>query len=156
MIKKQVTNLAWYSIALMVLTSLHHIYGAFIYNTPWRLHVLFISVPVIALTFLLQWTLVKNGSANSQPVFWLFILLILVPSIGMIAMFEGLYNHALKNILFFGGASVSTLEFMFPAPTYEMPNDFAFEITGVLQGFFMVPLLIYLAKAIRSYPKGSV
>ena len=153
MFKKQVTKLAWYSISLMVLTSIHHMYGASIYDTPWRLHVLFISIPVMGLTFFLNWLLVRDHSKSRQFVFRVFTLLTLVPSMGMIGIVEGLYNHALKNILFFGGAQTATLEFMFPAPTYEMPNDLIFEVTGILQGLFVVPLIACLSKTIRSYDK---
>jgi len=51
----------------------------------------------------------------------------------MIGTFEGLYNHVVKNLLYFGGAPSALMLRLFPAPTYEMPNDVFFEITGVLQ-----------------------
>lgn len=87
--------------------------------------------------------------------FWLFILLTLLPSMCMIGIVEGLYNHALKNILFFGGASTATLQRLFPAPTYEMPNDLLFEVTGVLQGFFVIPMIVQFARLTGSLQKGS-
>ena len=98
--KKRVAKLAWYSIALMILTTIHHIYGAAIYNTPWRLHVLTISIPVAGLTFIVYWVLVRNRSKN-RFLFWLFIAVTLLVSIGMFGVVEGIYNHGLKNILFF-------------------------------------------------------
>ena len=61
-----------------------------------------------------------------------FVLGTLGIPILMIGMFEGLYNHVVKNLLYFGGASTG-LTRVFPPPTYEMPNDVFFEITGVLQ-----------------------
>ena len=48
-------------------------------------------------------------------------------------MFEGVYNHAIKLLLFFGGAAPETMHRLFPPPTYEMPSDVLFEVTGVLQ-----------------------
>ena len=151
--KKQVAKLGWYSIALMALTTIHHIYGSVIYNTPWRLHVLFISIPVMVLTLILQWRLVKNGSTRSGLLFWLFIFLTLLPSMGMIGVVEGLYNHVLKNLLFFGGLNTAGLQRLFPAPTYEMPNDFLFEATGILQGFIVIPMVVYSTKLLRSFQK---
>jgi peroxiredoxin len=47
--------------------------------------------------------------------------------------FEGLYNHVVKNLLSFGGASSALMTRLFPAPTYGLPNDVFFEITGILQ-----------------------
>jgi hypothetical protein len=63
--------------------------------------------------------------------------------------FEGLYNHALKDALYFGGAPLAQMRVLFPAPAYEMPNDWFFEVTGVLQ---MVPAAVtayYLDRLIR-------
>lgn len=105
----QVSKIAWYSVALMALTSIHHAYGAVIYQTLWRLHVLMISVPVIVLTLIFNKILQKQNSSMRSFAFWLFILITLVPSIGMIGVFEGVYNHVLKNILFFDGANEITL-----------------------------------------------
>src|SRR5262249_61137272 len=65
---------------------------------------------------------------------WLFMALTLVGVAG-IGLFEGGYNHLVKNVLFFGGASRATLDQLFPPPAYEMPNDLWFEVTGVLQFF---------------------
>jgi hypothetical protein len=155
MTQTQVTKIAWYSIVLMILTSIHHVYGAIIYSTPWRLHVLIISIPVIALTLLLRWLLFKNESKYRWFLTGFFILITLVPSIGMIGIFEGLYNHVLKNIFFFSGASQNTLQSMFPAPKYEMPNDFIFELTGVLQGFIVVPMIVILTRLASSLVIGK-
>jgi hypothetical protein len=63
----------------------------------------------------------------------LFVVGTLGVAVLMIGTFEGLYNHVVKNLLDFGGASPALMMRLFPAPTYEMPNDVFFEITGVLQ-----------------------
>src|SRR5688572_13903588 len=46
---------------------------------------------------------------------------------------EGLYNHVIKNLVYFGGASEPLMVRLFPPPVYEMPDDVLFEITGMLQ-----------------------
>jgi hypothetical protein len=151
----RVTNICWYSTALMVLTSIHHIYGAVIYHTPWRLHVLMLSIPVIILTIVLYRVLRQKETINRSFVFWIFFLVTLVPSIGLIGLYEGVYNHMLKNVLFFGGVDRGTLLMLFPAPAYEMPNDLLFEITGVLQGLIVIPLIVKMIALILSLFKST-
>jgi hypothetical protein len=51
----------------------------------------------------------------------------------MFGLFEGLYNHVVKDVLYFGGATTGLMMRLFPPPTYEMPNDMFFELTGILQ-----------------------
>src|SRR3712207_819041 len=94
----ELAKVSLYSNLLMLLTSLHHIYGALLYHTPWRLHVLLISIPVILLTLLLQAFLSKRESSYKNVVVWINLGIILVASIGSIGLFEGGYNHLLKNI----------------------------------------------------------
>jgi hypothetical protein len=132
--QSRVSRIAWHSVVLAILTTIHHVYGAIIYNTPWRLHILMMSIPVIILTLVLEQQLRKKDGGDKCFKFWAFYFISLVPSLGMIGVFEGIYNHLLKNIMFFGGAGDELLQTLFPAPTYEMPNDLLFEFTGVMQG----------------------
>ena len=46
----------------------------------------------------------------------------LIPVLG-IGTYEGGYNHGLKDALYFSGATAELMNRLFPAPTYEMPND---------------------------------
>jgi hypothetical protein len=78
-----------------------------------------------------------------------------VPSIGLIGAYEGIYNHILKNILYYGGAEPHVLSALFPPPKYEMPNDAGFEITGVLQGVVVVPLAIQWVRLTTLFFKQS-
>ena len=55
--KEEVARVNTFSNALMIVTSIHHIYGAIVYDTPWRLHVLFVSIPVIFLSIMTRWML---------------------------------------------------------------------------------------------------
>lgn len=64
-------------------------------------------------------------------------------------MFEGAYNHALKNILYFGGASDAVFSWLFPAPAYEIPNDLIFETTGIAQFVVAVMAAVAVAAVIR-------
>jgi hypothetical protein len=39
---------------------------------------------------------------------------------------------------------------LFPPPTYEMPDDVFFEVTGVLQLFAVLPAIYYTYRSIRA------
>ena len=136
-------KVTFYSIILMTLTSVHHIYGAIIYHTQWRLHVLLLSVSVIIITLYLNWLLSRNGNSGNRYSFWIYWTITLLVPIILIGLFEGIYNHILKNILFFGGVSKNSMSKLFPPGMYEMPDDIFFEITGMMQGIVAVVLTVY-------------
>jgi hypothetical protein len=122
------------ALAVLVLTSVHHAYGAYIYSTPWRLHVVFVSVLTAAvlmgsLLVLRRWSL----SVAGEIAFWVFSAVVLVIPVAAIGLFEGGYNHAVKDALYFAGALPALMRRLFPPPAYELPNDVFFEVTGVLQ-----------------------
>lgn len=140
----------WSAVAVMLLTIVHHSYGAIIYNTPWRHHVAIVGVVTVLVLFAsLRGHRSLGGTLGRKIAFWLFVILTLLIPVGGIGIFEGGYNHLLKDVLYFSGASAELMNRLFPAPTYEMPNDSFFEITGVLQ----FPLALFtgweLVRAIR-------
>ncbi|QSQ23091.1 hypothetical protein JY651_49770 [Pyxidicoccus parkwayensis] len=134
------------SLAVLLLTSVHHAYGAFVYATPWRLHMVGVAA-VTAGVLLGARRLGRGGLA-----FAVFALTTLAVPVGMIGAFEGFYNHVLKNVLYFGGASPELMTRLFPPPTYELPNDFFFELTGVLQVVPAVMAVLALLRAFRRSP----
>lgn len=132
------------SAAVMLLTALHHMYGAVIYQTPWRNHVVDVSLWTTA--FIIAALLVfyrKRFSTTGCVAFWLALGAITLIPVGMIGLFEGGYNHLLKNMLFFSGASTTLLHTLFPPPTYHLPNDVIFEATGILQALLAVVAAYY-------------
>lgn len=135
---------------LMLLTSAHHIYGAIIYHTPWRLHVLFLSVPVMVITFLFR-KRVKTGENPWSVLSNIYLGTILLFSVLLIGVFEGLYNHVLKNILFFAGLPEKSMYRIFPPGVYELPNDFLFELSGIAQGIIALLLIIRFADLVKTY-----
>lgn len=145
---RQRSKVTLYSILLMALTSAHHLYGAMIYHTPWRMHVLFLSVPVIIATLVLNQMLNQPGSR--RWVLWLYWIITLSASVLLIGIFEGIYNHILKNILFFSGFPAGSMAKLYPGGTYEMPDDFLFEFTGVTQGMVAIPLIMHFIKLTRN------
>ncbi|MGO4838810.1 hypothetical protein AB4144_41840, partial [Rhizobiaceae sp. 2RAB30] len=66
------------AIATLVVTSVHHAYGAVIYGTPWRLHILHIAVPVaIAIALLLFIGSTRRGTRGGRLATWAAIAIIL-------------------------------------------------------------------------------
>ena len=123
-----------YALAVLLLTSVHHAYGAFAYNTPWRLHAVFVSAFAAAAIISSLVVIQRDADAPvGEIAFWVFTAVVLVVPVALIGLFEGAYNHALKNALYFAGASSTLMHRLFPPPTYELPNDTFFEATGVMQ-----------------------
>lgn len=117
------------TVSVYLTTSLHHAYGAWIYDTPWRNHIITQGGfwLILSLAFLAVYQIWKK-----KAVAWIFVVFAGFFFVGAIGLYEGLYNHLLKNILFFAGISQETMQVLFPPPTYEMPNDVLFEATGML------------------------
>jgi hypothetical protein len=136
---------------LLLLTAVHHAYGAIIYHTHWRLHVLFVAVPVMILVYVLDRLLRKYP--HNYPLLVSYLLAVLLFPLLVIGLYEGVYNHLVKNIIFLITGNNSFFRLLFPPPTYELPGDFWFEATGILQAFIFYPLLISFSKMIkRSVP----
>ena len=123
-----------YALAVLLLTSVHHAYGAFAYHTLWRLDAVFISA--LAASAIISSLIVIQRNADEtvrEIAFWVFTAVLLVVPVALIGVFEGAYNHALKDALYFAGASSTLMNRLFPPATYELPNDVFFEATGVMQ-----------------------
>jgi hypothetical protein len=132
---------------VLLLTSIHHAWGAAIYETPWRLHIVFISVPVAIVIAVLLY-LSRNGGSWSTLARWIAVLVILVFPIALIGFWEGGLNHLVKNIIFFANGEATARE-VFESNDVEMPNDLIFEVTGVMQfgaalyALWMLRLLVW-------------
>jgi hypothetical protein len=139
------------SSAILVLTIRHHFYGAVIYSTPWRAHGAFFAGPVL-LALAAAWLINRSWPTRSigKVSKWVFILLAGTVSFGMFGLYEGGYNHVLKDVLYYAGASSQTMLTLFPPPSYEMPNDFFFELTGVAQFFVGLWAGFHLVRLLRS------
>lgn len=120
--------------AVLLLTSVHHVYGAYIYQTPWRHHAVHVSVAAaLAMAAALAIARARRDRPAGRLAWWAFVGVTTAIPVLMIGAFEGLYNHVVKDVLWLGGAPAPLLRALFPPPTYEMPNDVLFEVTGVLQ-----------------------
>jgi hypothetical protein len=141
--------------AIFAVTTVHHVYGAYIYHTVWRIHAAIVSGFATALIGTSLWLLRKHwGDAVDVVAFWSFIVVtFLVPFLGF-GVFEGAYNHVLKDALYFAHSSPGLMMRLFPPPAYEMPNNGFFEITGVIQ---VIPGLMtgyYLYRFVQEQQKS--
>jgi hypothetical protein len=138
------------AVAVFLLTTVHHLYGAYIYKTAWRRHAGIVSGLAMALSVgaLAVWRRRPTGVAGTIAR-WTFTLVTLVIQVAGFGLFEGGYNHLAKDTLYFTGAPQTVRRRLFPPPTYEEPNNVFFEVTGVLQ---LIPALItayYLYRLVR-------
>ena len=123
-----------------LVSSVHHWYGAIAYNTPWRVGVVYWIVGFVLIVYSLLYVYWKNiDNIVGQITIWIFLFGTVIFQAGFI-LFECVYSHVLKNIFYFGGISQSSLEHLYPAPAYHLPNNLFFEFTGLLQliGFVAV------------------
>lgn len=126
---KPISHVAISILAVYLITSIHHIYGAWFYDTPWRNHIAYQGFTWLVLSYailLVAWKWDKNWLK------WVFVLFSGFFFVLAIGVYEGFYNHVLKNILYFSGMDSATLSTMYPPPKYELPNDLLFEVTGII------------------------
>lgn len=115
--------------AVLLLTSIHHVYGAIRYGTSWRYHAVYVSVAALA-------ALIATLPSGASPKPWRLVVYGIVGftvPVGLIGLFEGGYNHVLKNLLYFLHAPQPWMTHLFPPPLYELPDDVFFEASGILQ-----------------------
>jgi len=134
-------------------TWVHHVYGGLVYDTPYRIIVPTITLPLFwFLTFYIQYRLIKKASKGLKFLYSVIVTFLWIVPIGLI---EGGYNHILKNIFFFTGVSQEKLATLFPPEfgalrLFEQPNDIIFEISGIIQFFIGLLIIYYLRKFITT------
>jgi hypothetical protein len=135
-------KLLLYLVLTLTLTIIHHVYGAYIYKDSFRLHVVFAALPILVVLLLSYRTMLRSHSSVVRMIsLGLFISSGALSAIG-IGLYEGGYNHLVKNILYFTGTPVEILNRLYPS-IYELPNNFLFEFSGILQFVTGVFCLVY-------------
>ncbi len=61
-----------------------------------------------------------------------FVVLTCLVCVVWLGLYEGGYNHALKDLLFWTGLPAERFQALFPPGTYEPPSDLFFEVSGIL------------------------
>src|SRR3954467_13461759 len=93
------------ALATLGLTAAHHAYGAVRYQTPWRHHAAIVAFWV-GLALLAAFIVHQRRPATRTGRFagWAPAALTLLVPVLSIGLFEGLYNHVLKDGVFLAGA----------------------------------------------------
>ena len=84
-----------------LISGAHHIYGAFVYETPWRL-VVSLWIPAFVLLILAMLFLMHRYAYRTvaSVAAWIVLFGGVIFQAGF-TTFESVYSHVLKNILFF-------------------------------------------------------
>lgn len=135
---------------ILLLTSFHHIWGAVIYDTPWRLHIVFVSLPVAAAIVALLYVAANESGGRARTARRLAFIVIFVFPIVLIGLYEGGFNHLVKNVIFFHAGEAATRS-VFSAEIYKMPDDLVFEVSGVAQFFAALYALWTLKQVARAW-----
>lgn len=143
---KSIINVSLSILAVYVTTSAHHLYGAWLYETPWRNHIAYQGFTWLIVSYLI---LLPTLKWSFTWIKWIFVLFAGFFFVGAIGFYEGFYNHVLKNILYFGGVERGVLLRMYPPPKYELPDDFLFELSGVFTFFVSLWCLSTMIKFLR-------
>jgi hypothetical protein len=125
--------------AVIVMTAIHHVYGAIVFDTPYRLHIVFIAVPIgIVIVAGLLVAYLRPYTSLGRTALWIAALLILGFCVVAIGIYEGGYNHLIANIVYLAFGQEAFVA-MYDTAMHQMPNDVFFELTGI--GQFVVALV---------------
>jgi len=136
----------------LVLTSAHHLYGAWRFDTPWRAHVAHIAMwlaILLAGSLAIWWRASSAGVRRSAA--WVFAATSLLACGAWLGLFEGGYNHGLKAVLGLAGVNGPLFDLLFPPSIYEPPGDLVFEVSGVLQ----LPAGLVAGHFARAFLRGT-
>lgn len=122
------------ALAVLALTAAHHLYGAWRFDTPWRAHVAHVALlSAIAMAACLGTARAASSRALGSWAVNAFVGLVLLICGIWLGLYEGGYNHGIKNLAHAAGLPDELLRRFFPAGLYEPPGDLVFELSGVLQ-----------------------
>ena len=134
------------ALGVLVMTSIHHAYGAIVFDTPYRWHIIFISIPV-ALVILAAAPVARGGGSAmiSRVASWLYLGLVALFVIAAIGIYEGGYNHLIPNIQYVLGVEHPLREDL-----YKAPDDLFFQLTGIAQFVLAMLTARWLWKLVSS------
>lgn len=140
--------IAFWAIVTLLLTSLHHAYGAVVYDSPFRLHMTLVATPfALILTGLLRHDAQAETPSRARQA---LILALAIPfPLLMIGLYEGLYNHCARLLAYALHLPPAFLDRAFPPSIYVTPDDWFFEASGVVQFAAAAVGLAHLRRLLR-------
>jgi hypothetical protein len=107
----------------------HFVYSARLYDDPYRAHPVTPVLVALALVGVLAVLLWRSGWSAAL---WLLTATVGLPFVAMFGAYHGGFSHVLKLVMYAAGTSPERLQDIFDSPDFAVPNDFAFEASGVL------------------------
>jgi hypothetical protein len=107
----------------------HFVYGARLYDDPYRAHPVTPVLVALALVVALAIAFWRKGWSTAL---WLLAATVGLPFIAMFGAYHGGFSHVIKLVMYATGTSPERLQEIFDSPDFAVPNDFAFEASGVL------------------------
>jgi hypothetical protein len=129
----------------------HFLYSARVYDDPYRAHPVEPVVMALGVVVLLAIVFWRTGKA---AVLWLLSAAVALPFVLLFGGYHGGFSHTLKLILFAAGTSPERLESIFDSPDFAVPNDVAFEASGVLCLVAAIVVASYLVQLLRAAARG--
>ncbi len=128
------------------ITVLHSVHGARTYDDPGRLHMIGPALAMLGLAAALTWLFLRRPG---RPALAALAVATAVPFVGIFGLVHGGWSHALKLAVFHAGASPETLESIFMSPDFAIPEDAAFEASGVLGLAAAAVVAVLLVRLLR-------
>lgn len=127
---------------LAAITILHHVYGAYIYNSAPRF-----EIAVFFALALIPTVILHRFSKSHAWLRYVYALLVGAFWVFLIGLIEGGFNHVIKIAVWLTGNDPS---FLYSPSEYQPPTDVFFEVTGILT---VVPALIIISDRARNWFK---
>lgn len=134
---------------VLVLTMVHHVYGALLYETPERYHAVYIASAALAVMVSADsLSRRRPSSVPGRAAWWTGWSVNGVVAVLLFGAIEGFYNHVLKVALYFGGLPEHHMRRLYSDALFEMPTDVIFELTGGLHAIPSVFAAVFLARSL--------
>ena len=138
------------SIALYVITTVHHLYGGLALDSPNRLLVpLLLLLPVGAAVASLEWYR-RTGRRGAARIY-AGIALVLALVLGLV---HSAYSHIYKDVLFLFRGPAELYVLLNPDEHYP-PDDVFFEITGVIELAAAIAVVVTAISVLRAASRSA-
>jgi hypothetical protein len=107
----------------------HFIYSARLYDDPYRAHPV---TPVLVALVLVVALAIVFWRKGWYAALWLLTAAVGLPFIVIFGGYHGGFSHLIKLVMYAAGTSPERLQDIFDSPDFAIPNNFAFETSGVL------------------------
>jgi hypothetical protein len=134
----------------------HFTYSARLYDDPYRAHPV---MPVLVALLLVVALAIVFWRKGWSAALWLLTATVGLPFVVLFGGYHGGFSHGIKLVTYAAGVSPERLQEIFDSPDFAVPNDFAFEASGVLcfvAAAAVAGALVRLLRVARHARRGTV